>query len=56
MSDIIDNVDAIAASGNIYRHEYEAVDEVLIWRTVQHDLAELRSVVTAEFDRSQPSS
>jgi uncharacterized protein with HEPN domain len=46
---------AIAASGNIYRHEYEAVDEALIWRTAQHDLAELRSVAAAEFDRSQSS-
>lgn len=29
---------AITASGNIYRHEYEAVDGALIWRTAQHDL------------------
>lgn len=26
---------AIAAAGNVYRHEYEAVDEALIWQTVQ---------------------
>lgn len=24
---------AIAAAGNVYRHEYEAVDEALIWHT-----------------------
>src|SRR5579863_7585873 len=26
---------AVAAAGNVYRHEYEAVDEALIWHTVQ---------------------
>ena len=41
---------AIAAAGNVYRHEYEAVDEALIWHTVHHDLASLRRVATAEFD------
>ncbi|MGD0868741.1 MAG: HepT-like ribonuclease domain-containing protein [Bryobacteraceae bacterium] len=41
---------AIAAAGNVYRHEYEAVDEALIWHTVHHDLAALRRVATAEFD------
>src|ERR1017187_6799780 len=44
---------AIAAAGNVYRHEYEAVDEVLIWHTVRHDLAALRGVATAEFDHWQ---
>src|ERR1043165_926824 len=29
---------AIAAAGNVYRHEYEAVDEALIWHTVHHSL------------------
>jgi uncharacterized protein with HEPN domain len=42
---------AIAAAGNVYRHEYEAVDEALIWHTVQHDLATLRNVAVVEFDR-----
>ena len=42
---------AIAAAGNVYRHEYEAVDEVLIWHTVRHSLAALRGVAIAEFDR-----
>ena len=42
---------AIAAAGNVYRHEYEAVDEALIWHTVRHDLALLRAVAAAEFDR-----
>jgi uncharacterized protein with HEPN domain len=44
---------AIAAAGNVYRHEYEAVDEALIWHTVRHDLAEPRGVAAAEFDRMQ---
>lgn len=42
---------AIAAAGNVYRHEYEAVDEALIWHTVHHDLGVLRSVAAAELDR-----
>ena len=42
---------AIAASGNVYRHEYEAVDETLIWHTTRHDLGVLRSVAAAELDR-----
>ena len=42
---------AIAAAGNVYRHEYEAVDEALIWHTVRHDLDVLRSVAAAELDR-----
>ena len=39
---------AIAAAGNVYRHEYETVDEALIWHTVRHDLGVLRSVAAAE--------
>ena len=41
---------AIAAAGNVHRHEYEAVDEALIWHTARHDLGALRSVA-AELDR-----
>jgi len=40
---------AIAAAGNVYRHEYEGVDEALIWHTVQHGLADLRRVCDEEF-------
>jgi uncharacterized protein with HEPN domain len=47
---------AIGAAGNVYRHEYEAVDEALIWHTVQHGLAVLRSVCDEEFRRLQPGS
>ena len=41
----------MAAAGNVYRHEYEGVDERPIWRTVRHDLAELRDVPLIELDR-----
>jgi hypothetical protein len=44
---------AAAAAGNVYRHEYEAVDETLIWHTVRHDLAALRSLANEEFLRLQ---
>jgi uncharacterized protein with HEPN domain len=44
---------AAAAVGNVYRHEYDAVDETLIWHTVQRDLALLRSVAEKEFLRLQ---
>ena len=44
---------AVAAAGNVYRHEYEAVDEALIWHTVRHGLAALRSVAEEEFLRLQ---
>ena len=44
---------AIAAAGNVYRHEYEAVDEALIWHTVQNSLAALRNVASEEFRRLQ---
>jgi uncharacterized protein with HEPN domain len=39
---------AVAAAGNIYRHEYDSVDERFIWRTVQHDLEPLRQIAEAE--------
>jgi uncharacterized protein with HEPN domain len=43
---------AVAAAGNIYRHEYEGVDLALIWHTVTHDLETLRSIATTELKRS----
>src|SRR5262252_2579739 len=35
---------AVAAAGNLYRHEYEGVDATLIWHTVQHGLGPLHGV------------
>jgi uncharacterized protein with HEPN domain len=42
---------AIASVGNIYRHEYEAVDVSLIWHTIQHELEKLKEVADAELSR-----
>lgn len=42
---------AVAAAGNVYRHEYEAVDEALIWHTVQRGLAAIRGMAIAELER-----
>src|ERR1035437_3966446 len=39
---------AVGAAGNVYRHEYDEVDEALIWYTVRHSLAALRSVADEE--------
>ncbi|WP_419758120.1 DUF86 domain-containing protein [Acidisoma sp.] len=38
----------VAAAGNIYRHDYEAVAARLVWRTLTHDLPMLRLVVERE--------
>lgn len=37
------------AAGNVYRHEYESVDEALVWHTVRNGLTALRSVAEEEF-------
>ena len=42
---------AVASAGNVYRHEYEGVDENLIWHTVRHDLGDLRTVAAVELER-----
>lgn len=39
---------AIAAAGNVYRHEYEGIDEALLWHTIRHDLDPLRAAALAE--------
>jgi uncharacterized protein with HEPN domain len=39
---------AITAAGNIYRHEYDAVDERLIWYTAQSGLTRLRALAGEE--------
>jgi uncharacterized protein with HEPN domain len=43
---------AVAAAGNVYRHEYEGVDEKLVWHTVRHALPVLRAIAVTEFDRT----
>jgi uncharacterized protein with HEPN domain len=44
---------AVAASGNVYRHEYESVDDAQIWHTARHGLDGLRSVAAAELERAR---
>jgi uncharacterized protein with HEPN domain len=44
---------AVAAAGNVYRHEYEVVDDALVWHTIQHSLEELRNVSTVELQRRE---
>jgi uncharacterized protein with HEPN domain len=39
---------AIMGVGNVYRHDYDNVDESYVWRTVQHHLSPLMTVVEAE--------
>jgi len=42
---------AVGAAGNVYRHEYEVVDEAMVWYTVQHSLTDLRDVSAEELER-----
>ena len=42
---------AIMGVGNVYRHEYDNVEESYVWRTVQHHLSPLMTVVEAEIAR-----
>lgn len=37
---------AVAAAGNTYRHEYDVVDEELLWRTIHADLPVLEKAVS----------
>ena len=42
---------AIAAAGNVYRHEYETVDDALLWHTATHSLDALEVAVREELRR-----
>jgi uncharacterized protein with HEPN domain len=44
---------AVAAAGNVYRHEYDAVDEALIWHTARHGVAALRRAAEEEMAQLQ---
>lgn len=46
----------IAAVGNVYRHEYDVVDNALVWYTIQHELPPLRVVVTEELRQLEDPS
>jgi uncharacterized protein with HEPN domain len=41
----------IAAAGNIYRHQYEDVLELRVWRTLQHHLVPLLRAIEDELPR-----
>jgi uncharacterized protein with HEPN domain len=42
---------AVAAAGNVYRHEYEAVVGAEVWHTATVDLQHLESIVRQELSR-----
>jgi uncharacterized protein with HEPN domain len=42
---------AVAAAGNVYRHEYGSVDEVQLWHTIQRELADLREAGISELKK-----
>ena len=39
---------AVAAAGNVYRHEYEVLDEAILWRTIQQGLTGLEEMAKRE--------
>ena len=41
----------IAGAGNIYRHDYEEVSEMMLWQTVHNALPQLEKVVEEEINR-----
>ena len=38
----------IAGAGNVYRHDYEDVDQHLVWQAIRHRLPELLVVIEQE--------
>ena len=47
---------AIAAAGNIYRHEYEEVETPAVWNTVKLSLPSLLAVALEELQEAIPPS
>ena len=43
----------MAAAGNVYRHDYEDVQQRLVWGTVHRRLPELLAVVELELKAEQ---
>lgn len=41
----------IAAAGNLYRHQYDGVDDMFVWDVIARDLEPLRVVVEQELSR-----
>jgi uncharacterized protein with HEPN domain len=44
--------DDVAAAGSIYRHQYQTVLDILVWRTVTQHLDSLRQAVEDELNGS----
>jgi len=45
---------SIKTAGNIYRHEYEGVEERIVWTTVREFLGDLEAAVLSELARLDP--
>lgn len=41
---------AVAAAGNIYRHEYKIVDDSILWHTITSELPALKRAIAAEIE------
>ncbi len=39
---------AVAGAGNVYRHDYDSVDDAVIWHTINNELTPLKAAVHAE--------
>ncbi len=46
----------IRDAGNFYRHQYDNVAELEIWRTLQNDLTPLLAITLAEIERAEAQS
>ena len=42
---------SIVGAGNVYRHDYEDVGDLTVWRTIEDSLPPLRTVVEYELSR-----
>jgi uncharacterized protein with HEPN domain len=43
----------IAGAGSVYRHDYQNVQDVLVWRTIEQGLEPLLKATNAELERLQ---
>jgi uncharacterized protein with HEPN domain len=41
----------MAGAGNVYRHDYEDVEQKLVWQAIKHRLPELLTVVERELNK-----
>jgi uncharacterized protein with HEPN domain len=45
--------DEIASIGNLLRHHYERIDDLIMWKIAARSLPELRPVITAMLQRTR---